>query len=224
MIPPFVFAASIGRPALGGGALKHLASRWFRGLWSLLSTLLLSLVLLGLMQGAARAEGVELNQISTTRSEEGLELSFSTRFELPPAAEEALKKGVPIYFTAEAAVLRYRWYWRDNRATRVTRTWRLAWQPLTRQFKVSTGGLNQGYASLGEALTALRGVSGWRIAEPKDIEDEGRYYVEFSYRLDTSQLPRPMQIGLGSPQGWGLTLERNLTLNPDFSIRSLGGQ
>ncbi len=186
--------------------------------------LLLGLLMWVALVGVAHAEGVELNQISTARTEEGLELSFSTRFELPPAAEEALKKGVPIYFTAEAAVLRYRWYWRDARATRVNRTWRLAWQPLTRQFKVSTGGLNQGYASLSEALTALRGVSGWRIAELKDIEDEGRYYVEFSYRLDTSQLPRPMQIGLGSPQGWGLALERNLTLNPDFSIRSLASQ
>ncbi|MEJ6005973.1 DUF4390 domain-containing protein [Paucibacter sp. AS339] len=189
-----------------------------------LALLLLSVLMLVLPVGTARAEGVELNQVSSARVEEGLELSFSTRFELPRAAEEALMKGVPIYFVAEAAVLRNRWYWRDARAARVSRTWRLAWQPLTRQFKVSTGGLNQSYASLAEALVALRGVSGWRIAEPKDIEDEGRYYVEFSYRLDTSQLPRPMQIGLGSPQGWGLNLERNLSLNPDFSIRGAGGQ
>jgi len=220
LISPSVFAAIIGRPAPGGGAPKHLASFWLRGLL----LILLPLFLFGMAQSVARAEGVELNQISTARSEEGLELSFSTRFDLPPAAEEALKKGVPIYFAAEAAVLRYRWYWRDARATRSTRAWRLAWQPLTRQYKVSTGGLNQSYGSLSEALTALRGVSGWRIAEPKDIEDEGRYYVEFSYRLDTSQLPRPMQIGLGSPQGWGLVLERNLSLNPDFSIRGVGAQ
>jgi hypothetical protein len=89
---------------------------------------------------------------------------------------------------------------------------------LTRQYKISTGGLNQSYASLSEALAALRGISGWRIAENRELED-GRHYIEFSFKLDTSQLPRPMQIGLGSPEGWGLNIERNLSLNGDFSSR-----
>lgn len=187
-------------------------ARWA---WLLALVLLLQL----LLAPASRADGVELSQLSTVRSEEGLELSFSTRFELPRAAEEALLKGVPIYFVAEVTVLRNRWYWRDARLAHTTRSWRLTWQPLTRQYKISTGGLNQSYVSLSEALASLRGVSGWRIAEPKELEDDGRYYLEFSYRLDTSQLPRPMQIGLGSPQGWGLSVERSLSLNPDLSSR-----
>ena len=177
--------------------------------------------LLVLCAFSGRAEGVDLTQITTQHSEEGLELSFSTRFDLPRAAEDALLKGVPIYFVADVVVYRNRWYWRDARAARVSRSWRLAWQPLTRQYKVSTGGLNQSYQSLSEALSSLRGVSGWRIAEPKEIEDDGRYYLEFSYRLDTSQLPRPMQIGLGSPQGWGLSVERSMALTTDFSARPL---
>nr|WP_315496654.1 DUF4390 domain-containing protein [uncultured Rhodoferax sp.] len=183
-------------------------------------TALFLLVLLGLAARPALAEGVELTQLSTQRSEEGLELSFSTRFELPRAAEDALMKGVPIYFVAEANVLRNRWYWRDARTARASRTWRLAWQPLTRQFKVSTGGLNQSFSTLAEALVSLRSVSAWRIAESRDLEDEGRFYLEFSYRLDTSQLPKPMQIGLGSPQGWGLNIERTVNLAADFSTGS----
>jgi hypothetical protein len=179
-------------------------------------------LVLGLLARPVSAEGVELAQFSTQRGEDGLELNFSTRFELPRAAEEALLKGVSIYFMAEVTVLRNRWYWRDARVARAGRTWRLSWQALTRQYKVSTGGLNQSYSSLDEALASLRGVSGWRIAEPREIEDDGRYYLEFAYRLDTSQLPRPMQIGLGSPQGWGLSLERSVVLNPDFSARPVG--
>ncbi|CAN5331327.1 DUF4390 domain-containing protein [soil metagenome] len=178
------------------------------------AALLLVLCALG-----ARAEGVDLTQLTTQRGEDGLELSFSTRFELPRAAEDALLKGVPIYFVADVTVFRNRWYWRDTRIARSSRSWRLAWQPLTRQYKISTGGLNQSFPSLSEALSSLRGVAGWRVAEPKEIEDEGRYYLEFSYRLDTSQLPRPMQIGLGSPQGWGLSVERSMTLTADFSAR-----
>ncbi|MEJ6003364.1 DUF4390 domain-containing protein [Paucibacter soli] len=199
---PFPSTATLASAARPGRALL-----WLAGL----------LLWLGL--GLARADGVLLNQLSTERVDDGLALSFSTRFELPKPVEEALAKGVPIYFSAEAAVLRNRWYWRDARVARASRSWRLAWQPLTRQYRVSTGGLNQSYESLAEAVASLRGVSGWRIAEAKELEDDGRYYLEFSYKLDTSQLPRPMQIGLGAPQGWDLKVERTLNLNPDFSAK-----
>lgn len=203
MIPP---APVIDEPFAAPAPLRRAVA---------LLLMLLALVILR----PALADGVELTQLATTRSEDGLELSFNAHFELPRAAEDALMKGVPIYFVAEATVLRNRWYWRDARVARASRSWRLNWQPLTRQYKVSTGGLNQGYASLTEALASLRGLAGWRIAETKDLEDDGKYYLEFSYRLDTTQLPKPMQIGLGASQGWALGIERQLILNPDFSSR-----
>ncbi|MDC8787241.1 DUF4390 domain-containing protein [Roseateles koreensis] len=177
-------------------------------------------LLLGLGSPAVQAQGVELAQISAAKADDGLELSFSTRFNLSSAVEDALMKGVPVYFVADVTILRSRWYWRDVRAARASRSWRLEWKSLTRQFRVSTEGLNRNYSTLSEALSSLRGASSWHVAELKDIDDDGRYYLEFSYRLDTSQLPKPMQIGLGSPQGWGLNVERTFTLNSDFSLRS----
>ena len=66
--------------------------------------------LIALMPGTIRAERVELAQMATRRADDGLELTFSTRFELSRAAEDALHKGVPLYFVAEATVLRSRWY------------------------------------------------------------------------------------------------------------------
>jgi len=167
----------------------------------------------------ARADGVELTQFSTQRTEDGLELSFATRFELSKLAEDALHKGVPLYFVVNVDVFRSRWYWRDARVSRSERVWRLAWQPLTRQYRVSTGGLNQSYASVDEAMNSLHGVSGWRIAEPREIDDDGRYYLEFSYRLDANQLPRPMQIGLASLPGFALSTELRRGLNPDFTLK-----
>ena len=174
-------------------------------------------LLLALLPGAARADGIELAQLATRKADDGLELSFTTRFELSHAAEDALHKGVPLYFVVEAAVLRNRWYWRDARVARAERSWRLSWQPLTRQYRVSDGGLHQSFATLDEAMTVLRGQSAWRIAEPKDIDDSGSYYLEFSYKLDVSQLPRPMQIGLQS--GFALSIEQKRNFAPDFSLR-----
>lgn len=174
--------------------------------------------LLALLPGPARAEGVELAQIATRKVEDGLELSFTTRFELSRAAVDALHKDVPLYFVAEAVVLRSRWYWRDARVAQAERTWRLKWDSLTRQYRVSTGGLHQSFATLDEALTVLRGQSAWRIAEPKDIDDGGSYYLEFSYRLDANQLPRLMQIG-GLQSGFVLGVEQKNNFGPDFTLK-----
>ncbi len=173
--------------------------------------------LLALTCGPARADGVELSQLATLRADDGLELSFTTRFELSRAADDALHKGVPLYFVAEATVLRNRWYWRDARVARAERVWRLEWYALLRQYRVSTGGLHQSFPTLDEALTALRGQSAWHIADAKDIEDSGSYYLEFSYKLDVSQLPRPMQIGLQS--GFALSVEQKRNFAPDFSLK-----
>lgn len=170
-----------------------------------------------LLAPAARAQGIELATLKAERDDDALSLSFNTVYELPRPVEEALQKGVPIYFTAEVSVYRNRWYWRDARIARVSRSWRLAWQPLTRQYRVSTGGLNQTYGSLHEALNAMRGAQGWRIAELSQLEDDAKHYLEFSYKLDTSQLPRPMQIGLGSPEGWVMQVTRSMTV--DLAVR-----
>jgi len=177
-------------------------------------------LLIGLFaRPASAADGVELRQLSTHRTEDGMELSFSTFFDLPRAAADAVMNGVPIYFVAEASVFRQRWYWRDNRVAHQTRSWRLSRQPLTSKFVVNTGGLNQSYETLAEALASLRGVTGWHIADTRELEGDGSYYMEFSYKLDISQLPR--LIDLGTAQGFGLSIERSLALMPDFSVRSI---
>ena len=156
----------------------------------------------------AQAQGVELKTLTVARHEGDLVLEFSTRLTLGPAIEDALRRGVPMYFTAQAAVYRNRWYWRDERLGRASRTWRLAYQPLTAKWRLSTGGLSQSYASLSEALAPLTRVTGWPLLEGDRLDTGERYYVEFSFKLDNSQLPQPMQIDLGGD--WKLGVERSL--------------
>lgn len=176
------------------------------GRW--LAALLLSLALcLGLLP-AAHAQGVELNQLKVRRADGTLVMDYSARLQLSPQVEEALQRGVPMYFVAQAQVLRNRWYWRDERVARVQRSWRLSYQPLTASWRVSLGGLSQVYPTLSEALAQVSRVSGWRLAEPGALEPGERYYVDFSFQLDNSQLPRPMQIDLDGE--WKLGIERSL--------------
>ena len=172
--------------------------------WLLLGTLLLA-------ASGARAQSVELKSLKLERRDAELTLEFNTRLTLGPAIEDALQRGVPMYFVASTVVYRNRWYWRDERITRLSRSWRLAYQPLTGSWRVSlVGGLGQGYATLAEALAPLSRVSGWRLLEGEKLEPGERYYVDFSFRLDNSQLPQPMQIDLGGD--WKLSIERTLRI------------
>lgn len=159
----------------------------------------------------ARAQGVELGTLELTTADGALALEFSARLTLSRSLEDALRRGVPMYFESEATLYRSRWWWRDERVARVARSWRLSYQPLTASWRVGLGGLAQSYPSLSDALAVVSRVGGWRLAELSQLEPGERYYVEFGYRLDNAQLPRPMQIGLGNE--WSLGIERTLRLD-----------
>ncbi|MDE2369634.1 MAG: DUF4390 domain-containing protein [Burkholderiales bacterium] len=170
----------------------------------LLQALRLALVcLLLLLAQRVPAQGVELASLHASRAEGALNLEFSARVSLPRTVEEALQRGVPLYFVADAELFRKRWYWRDERVARVTRSWRVAYQPLTGNWRVGLGGLNQTFATLGEALTSASRSASWKLADLSQLDLDKSYYIEFSYKLDTSQLPGPMQFGLNGLTGQG---------------------
>ncbi len=166
----------------------------------------------------AWAQGVEVLELRANRDDAAVSLDYQLRVTLPPAVEAAVLRGVPVYFSAQATLWRPRWYWRDERAGRVVRDWRLSFQPLTSTWRISQGGLGQSFPTLAEAMSAMTRSSGWRVADGRDVEPDGRHYIEFSWRLDTSQLPRPMQISLGGISGaseWSLGVERSVRLAVD---------
>jgi hypothetical protein len=177
-----------------------------------LGLLLAGACLQGLATDAAAAQGVELVTLRTSRDEGALNLEFSARLSLPRTVEDALQRGIPMYFVAQAELKRSRWYWRDERIARVSRSWRLAYQPLTGTWRVSLGGLSQSFATLPEALAAVSSSAGWRLAELAQVEPDSRHYIDFSYRLDTTQLPGPMQFGLGGQGDWAIGVDRTLRL------------
>jgi hypothetical protein len=153
------------------------------------------------------AQPITLPVFELARSEEGLLLDFSAKFELSVPVEDALQKGVPLVFTAQARVREKRWYWRDKRINTVVRSWRLSYQPLTRKYRVSLGGLTQNYDSLTDALATLNSSAHWKLVDATELSDNP-IYVEFRYELDTTQLPRPMQIGINGQDDWTLRIER----------------
>ena len=162
---------------------------------------------------AARAAEPQLASFEVVQNEEGVLLTYAVNGDLARSVDDALGKAVPLYFVAEAELFRERWYWRDQRVASAVRIWRIVYQPLTSTYRVTFSGLSQNYNSREEAFAAISRTSRWKIAEPGQLSDGSRHYVEFSYRLDTSLLPRPMQIGIGGQADWNYSVQRVQRLN-----------
>lgn len=158
----------------------------------------------------AATDGIELQRLAVQRSDEGILLSHDIRIDLPQDLEQALGKGIAVVFVAEAEVLRERWYWTDEPRGRAVRRWRLAYQPLTRQWRLNQDNLSRHFALLSEALDAIRRTDRWRIADAIPPGDDADYHVDFSFKLDTAELPRPLQIGLGGQSDWKMGTQRRL--------------
>ena len=183
-------------------------------------------MLLGVVLPAqAQNSGAEITELKVERSDEGVLLSATIKFDLPSVIEDALAKGLPMYFVAEATLLRDRWYWYDKQVVTTARHMRLSYQPLTRRWRLQVSStpigssglaLGQLFDSRDEALAAIQRISHWRIAEPGEIDPEVRHNVEFRFRLDVSQLPRPFQIGAVGHNDWNISAVRNqrLTMEP----------
>lgn len=157
---------------------------------------------------------IALSDVEMDRNEEGLWLSFGTRIELPRAVEEALVKGVPLSFEAEVRTYRSRWYWRDLNVASATLSWRVTYQPLTRRYRVQSGAFSQQFESLHEALGAMQRTEGWKVANRARLAAGERHYAQLIFRLDTSQLPRPFQFGIGGQAQWDLSAQSILVI-PD---------
>lgn len=189
---------------------------------SLLPSLAAGLVLLCALlapAGPARAQPVatEVTQMRVERTEDGIQLSAAVRFDVVGVVEDALAKGIPMYFVAEASILQDRWYWYDKKVASAARHMRLSYQPLTRRWRLQVssapiGGtglsLGQTFDTRDEALAAVQRISNWKIADAADIEADARHSVEFRFRLDVSQLPRPFQIGAVGQSEWSINASR----------------
>ena len=168
---------------------------------------------------ASAAAPTEITQLRTERAEDGVYLSAVVRFDVPPVVEDALLKGIAIYFVVEADVYRDRWYWTDLRVASAARTLRLAYQPLTGRWRVnivsglitSSSGLratlSQNYETLPEALSAIQRVSHWKIVDTSEVDPGEQYMLNLNFWLDLSQLPRPFQIGVAGQRDWTISAQ-----------------
>lgn len=180
----------------------------------------------GVLTPAWAQAGAEVSDLRVERAGDALALSASVRFDLPAVVEDALRKGVPVFFVMEADLVRERWYWMDKRFVTATRQMRLLFHPLTQRWRlgVAPAGaatatpsayLSRNFDTLDDALAAVKRITGWRIADAADVDAEARQRVDFRFRLDVSQLPRPLQIGVLGQSDWNISVMASKRLTPE---------
>lgn len=166
---------------------------------------------------------IEVTQLRLERGDDGVYLSAAVQFNLPELVEDVLEKGIAVYFVAEAELYRERWYWIDTRVAKVERHMRLAYQPLTRRWRLNVSpvpitnagfgaSVAQNFDSLEDAMEAVKRIGRLRLGDTSEIPDDPVQSVVFRFRLDTSQLPRPFQIGVVGQSDWNIAVERSVKL------------
>lgn len=169
--------------------------------WASVRSLLLALAL-GLPGFTCLAGAIEPVRASLVAGEDGYVLSAEFAIDLGPRIEEAVTRGVPLVFNLECTLGRDRWYWLDEHVAGLVVTYRLSYNALTRQYRLSVGGLHQNYTSLADALQVLARVSALPITDKGTLKPGQTYLAAVRLALDKSQLPKPFQVDAIANRDW----------------------
>ena len=143
---------------------------------------------------AAHADDIEVRDVALRRTDRGMVLDADFEFELTPRLADVVANGVPLYFRVDFELTRSRWYWFDETAAERRLHLRLSYHALSRQYRLSTGALQQSFPSLEEALDVLKRVRNWLVVEREVRLADADYEAGVRMRLDTALLPKPFQL------------------------------
>lgn len=154
--------------------------------------------------GPARADSIAVQRASLQSDSNGWSLDARFEFDLNSNLEDAVNKGIPLYFTTDFELSRPRWYWFDEQPVSVSQSIRLSFQPLTREYRVSTGGLQLGFSSLNEALSVIKHVTSWHVIDRNQVRAGETYTASVRMQLDIALMPKPFQIDAVNNRDWNL--------------------
>jgi hypothetical protein len=154
--------------------------------------------------GGASADVVPVKSAELKIAEGDLQLSAEFELTLTTALEEALEKGIPLYFTIEFELGRTRWYWTDEKLAQWSITYRVSYNALTRQYRVASGPLGQQFESLEEVQRFISRVSSRPIVRAETLTRGVKYEAAVRFKLDVNQLPKPFQVNALASKEWQL--------------------
>jgi hypothetical protein len=152
----------------------------------------------------AAAEGISVRSSTLEPSDDGWQLQADFDVQFSQRLEEAVNRGVPLYFVVELEISRPRWYWLDEKPVQLSQTYKISYTPLLRQYRLSVGNLYQNFTRLDEVTRVLSRVRGWHVADRGVFQKDVTYQAALRMRLDTAQLPKPFQVNAIASRDWTL--------------------
>jgi hypothetical protein len=159
------------------------------------------------------ATGIAGTSVKLTPSSTSAEWDLQANFNVDlPTRLADLARSTPLYFVLDWRMARPRWYWRDERLAQGQLYWRLSHNPLTQQWRMSSANsaaISDGrfaitYSSLSEALNSLRRIRRDGLVQSNELQANQKYELRVRLRLDTTQLPKPVQINAITNNDWAL--------------------
>ena len=173
----------------------------------LLLTAALAVALI-LQLAVVRAQGMHIKSAELIASDTGFSLEANYEITLPHTLEEALVRGLVLPFALDFELIYPRW-WTLNLWNRTVAEFRqrhrLSYNALTLQYRLSFGNLHQNFDTLEEALAVLGRVRQRMVFPQADVDSERVYIAALRMRLETSQLPKPLQINALGSRDWNLS-------------------
>ena len=180
---------------------------------------------LGLGAAPARADSVDFREARLAPRDEGWALEAEFDIELSGRLEEAVNKGVALYFTLEFELTRPRWYWLDEKAAQLTQSYKLDYHALTRQYRLSAGAssLYFSFPTLTDALKVLSQPKLLAVDRAK-VKPGDTYVGNVRMRLDVSRLPKPFQIETLTNREWVLDSDwKKFSFRPEAPAAAAAG-
>ena len=160
---------------------------------------------LNIFSVAASAEGIKITSVELERVDNDWLLNAAFQIELSPGLEEAVQKGVVLYFQTEFELTRSRWYWFEEKPASTQRQTRLSYQPLTQQYRIASEGFTFSAKTISEALQAIGSIGGWRVIDNNHIDPAKSYIAGLRMTLDLSKLPKPFQVNALNNRDWNVS-------------------
>ena len=152
----------------------------------------------------AFSEGISVKTATVEAVEDGWQLDAEFDIQFNPRLEEAVNRGVPLYFVVEFELARPRWYWFDEKPVQFSQTYKISYTPLLRQYRLAVGNVYQNFTRFEEVTRVLARLRGVHIADRGTFKKDVTYQAGIRMRLDTAQLPKPFQLNAIASRDWTL--------------------
>ncbi|WP_295625810.1 DUF4390 domain-containing protein [uncultured Nitrosomonas sp.] len=165
-------------------------------------------LILLLSAATVQAEGIRIKSVNLAAAGGGYEISVDSEIALNPTLEQALEKGIVLYFVFRFSLVDERWYWLDDEVVRGKYRVGLRYYALTRQYHLNHASFSQSFNTLTEALQVMGRLHDFTLTVKSELKQDTDYIASLRIWLDLTRMPKPFQVEAFGSSRWNLSSDK----------------